>query len=132
MDAIELIQKIIGNILRLTYSICTNDMIVNSKQASNIEIFILAFFVESHRLFIADSMLVNAIHKHILDRNKSFVNAKRTVYNSIWVEKTAEENQFMSCYNFYESVNYNKMFDSENNANYSFSRFLVKEHNYRA
>jgi uncharacterized protein with PQ loop repeat len=107
-------------------------MIVNSKQASNIEIFVLAFFVESHRLFIADSLLVNAIHKHILDRYQSFVNTKRNVYKSIWVEKTAEENQFMSCYNFYESVNCNKMFELENKVNYSFSRFLVNEHNYKA
>ncbi|WP_366185231.1 hypothetical protein [Flavobacterium ovatum] len=132
MVAIELIEKIIGNILRLTYSICTNDMIVNSKQASNIEIFILAFFVEYHRLFIADSMLVNAIQKQILDKYKLFVNAKRNVYNSILIEKIAEENQFMSYNNIYGSVNCNKMFELENKVNYSFSRFLVNEYNYKA
>jgi hypothetical protein len=51
--------------IHLIYSTCTNDLIVYSKQASNIEIFILAFLIECNRHFIADSLLMNVFKKYL-------------------------------------------------------------------
>jgi uncharacterized protein with PQ loop repeat len=132
MVAIENIKEVIKKGIHLFYAICTNDMIVNSKQASNIEIFVLAFFVECNRLFIADSILMNAIQKHIVDKYKSFLNVKKNVYHAILIENTTTVNNVIAYNNIYGCLNCNKMFELENKVNYSFSRFLVNEHNFRA
>lgn len=86
MKAIEHIKKIIKNSIHLFYSICTNDLIVYSKQASNIEIFVLAFFIECNRLFISDSLFMNVVQKHLLVKIKTFVGSKYNIQNSILVE----------------------------------------------
>jgi len=65
MRAIEHTKTISKKIIHLIYSTCTNDLIVYSKQASNIEIFILAFLIECNRHFIADSLLMNVFKKYL-------------------------------------------------------------------
>ncbi|MEZ7507105.1 hypothetical protein [Flavobacterium sp. Arc2] len=86
MKAIQHTKKIGKNSIHLFYSICTNDLIVYSKQASNIEIFVLAFFIECNRLFIADSVFMNAVQKHLLVKIRTFVASKNNTQNSILVE----------------------------------------------
>jgi hypothetical protein len=65
MGAIEYIKKICKGIIQLFYATCTNDLILYSKQASNIEIFILAFFIECNRHFIADSLFMDVFKKYL-------------------------------------------------------------------
>jgi hypothetical protein len=64
MRAIEHTKKMSNKMIHLFYSTCTNDLVVNSKQASNIEVFILAFFIECNRQFIADSLFMDILKKH--------------------------------------------------------------------
>ena len=45
MKVIQYTKQIIKKSILLFYSTCTNDLIIYSKQASNIELFILAFFI---------------------------------------------------------------------------------------
>ena len=59
------IKKIRNGIIQLFYATCTNDLIVYSKQASNIEIFILAFFIEFNRHFIADTLFMDVLMKYL-------------------------------------------------------------------
>lgn len=63
MRAIEQIKKISKKIIHLFYATCTNELIVYSKQASNIEIFILAFFIECNRQFITDGFFMEVFKK---------------------------------------------------------------------
>ncbi|WP_367755553.1 hypothetical protein [Flavobacterium sp. WC2430] len=63
MSAIEKTKELSKKMIRLFYATCTNELIVYSKQASNIEIFILAFFIECNRLFIADSFFMDVFKK---------------------------------------------------------------------
>lgn len=63
MRAIEKTKEISKKMIHLFYATCTNELIVYSKQASNIEIFILAFFIECNRLFIADSFFMDVFKK---------------------------------------------------------------------
>ncbi|MEZ7499042.1 hypothetical protein QO200_09835 [Flavobacterium sp. Arc3] len=86
MKAIQHTKKIIKNSIHLFYSICTNDLIVYSKQASNIEIFVLAFFIECNRLFIADSVFMNAVQKHLLVKIRTFLASNNNIQSSILVE----------------------------------------------
>lgn len=65
MGAIEYSKKISNGIIQLFYATCTNDLIVYSKQASNIEIFILAFFIECNRHFIAESLFMDVFKKYL-------------------------------------------------------------------
>lgn len=63
MRVIEHTKKISNKVIQLFYCTCTNDLIVNSKQASNIEVFILAFFIEFNRQFFADGLFMNIFKK---------------------------------------------------------------------
>ena len=70
MKAIEYTNKVSTNILHLLYSTCTNDLVINSKQASIIEDFLFAFCIEFNRLFIADSLLMNVLKTKVIARMK--------------------------------------------------------------
>lgn len=63
MRAIQYTSKARQNISSLFYSTCTNDLFI--KQSHNIEFFIVAFFIEFNRLFIADSLVMKVIKKNL-------------------------------------------------------------------
>lgn len=63
MGAIEHTKKISKKMIHLFYATCTNELIIYSKQASNIEIFILAFIIEINRHFIAEGFFMNLFKK---------------------------------------------------------------------
>jgi hypothetical protein len=86
MKAIEHTKHIAKNIIHLVYSTCTNDLIVYSKQASNIELFILAFFIECNRLFIADSIAMNTLQKYYFKRMQAYVTIKNNITDHKWFE----------------------------------------------
>jgi uncharacterized protein with PQ loop repeat len=86
MKAIENIKKVGKKIIHLFYSVCTNDLIVYSKQASNIEIFILAFIIECNRIFIADSIYMNILQKHVLVKINTFVETNNSIQFPTWIE----------------------------------------------
>jgi hypothetical protein len=86
MKAIQHTKKIVKNSIHLFYSICTNGLIVYSKQASNIEIFLLAFFIECNRLFIADSVFMNVEQKHFLVKIRTSVASKKNIQNTVLIE----------------------------------------------
>lgn len=86
MKAIEHIKNIGKKIIHLFYSVCTNDLIVYSKQASNIEIFVLAFFIECNRIFIADSIYMNILQKHVFVKINTFVKSNNCIQYPAWVE----------------------------------------------
>ena len=86
MRAIQYTNQARKNILSLLYSTCTNDLVICSKQASILEAFVLAFFIEFNRLFIADSPFINALQKNLILKIKVYLNAKKNLYNGILVE----------------------------------------------
>lgn len=90
MRAIQYTKKVITNILSLIYSTCTNDLVINSKQASVIEDFFFAFCIEFNRLFIADSLLMNLLKKHCMVKAKvCFDNTKSIFRNNYLEDKNA-------------------------------------------
>ncbi|WP_141672818.1 hypothetical protein [Flavobacterium crassostreae] len=86
MKAIEHTKQIFKKIIHLIYATCTNDIIVYSKQASNIELFIVAFFVECNRLFIADSIAMNAVQKHYFNKIQAYTTFRNTIAEHRWFQ----------------------------------------------
>lgn len=117
MKAIELIKTIVENGLHLFYAICTNDMIVCSKQASNIEIFILAFFVESHRLFIVDTVAAKNFNKFVIEDGKAAWQSIKLLYFFIFIQSNEKE-----MYEAMDATNFETLPSNQMNPaiNYSF------------
>ena len=90
MKAIQYIQNISTAIIRLIYAVCTNDMIMYSRQASNIEVFVVAFFIEFNRLFIANSVFMNFLQKHLFLNIKKDFKYKSNFYKAIILENKNE------------------------------------------
>lgn len=103
MEAIQYIQNISTAIIRLIYAVCTNDMIMYSRQASNIEVFVVAFFIEFNRLFIRNSVFMNFLQKHLLLNIKKDFKYKGNLYKVILLEN---KNEFLKSLN---SIQLNKM-----------------------
>lgn len=106
MKAIQYTKQIIKKSIHLVYSTCTNDLIIYSKQASNIELFILALFIEFNRLFIADTALMNAIQKQVLGKLVTSYRLHLSLAQVNWIEtKNAiaelfvDNNEFANQYN---------------------------------
>lgn len=72
MKAIINSKKISTNIVCLIYSTCTNDLVIQAKQASVIESFFIAFCIEFNRIFIADSIAINVLQKHCFIKAKNY------------------------------------------------------------
>lgn len=107
MKTIEHTKHIAKNIIHLVYSTCTNDLIVYSKQASNIELFILAFFIECNRLFIADSVAMNVLQKYYSNRVQAYIAVKNNITEHKWFEMK-ETNAALFFHNKLLSGNYSK------------------------
>lgn len=86
MRAIEYTSKVSTNILHLLYSTFTNDLVINSKQACIIEDFLFAFCIEFNRLYIADSILIKKLKKHLVEKTNMHLNACMRLYKSNFVE----------------------------------------------
>lgn len=106
MKAIQYTKQIIKKSIHLVYATCTNDLIIYSKQASNIELFIVAFFIEYNRLFIADTALMNAIQKQVLGKLVTSCRLHLSLAQVNWIEtKNAiaelfvDNNEFANQYN---------------------------------
>ncbi len=117
-----------GNILNLFYSTCTNEMFINSRPTNILEDFIFAFFIEFNRLFIADSLVVNKLQKHIIEKTKQFINSKMNVCNVI---VTQIRDMFLEVFetNTMFRVFYKlRLIDKKNSENYSFSKSISLIH----
>ena len=86
MKAIQYAKQIIKKSIILFYSTCTNDLIIYSKQASNIELFILAFFIECNRLFIADSIVMNTFQKQVFEKLVTSYRLNLSLIQVNWIE----------------------------------------------
>tara|TARA_R110000868_G_scaffold117887_1_gene312979 strand:+ start:230 stop:664 length:435 start_codon:yes stop_codon:yes gene_type:complete len=86
MKAIQYAKQIIKKSIILFYSTCTNDLIIYSKQASNIELFILAFFIECNRLFIADSIVMNTVQKQVFEKLETSYRLNCSLIQVNWIE----------------------------------------------
>ncbi|MGM8360295.1 hypothetical protein ACSV4D_00095 [Flavobacterium sp. ARAG 55.4] len=103
MKAIQYIKNTGTAIIRLMYAVCTNDMIMYSRQASNIEVFVVAFFIEFNRLFIADSLFMNALQKHMFLNIKKDFKYKSNLYKTIFLENK-------SCFlKYLNSISFSKL-----------------------
>ncbi|NRS87173.1 hypothetical protein HNQ02_000073 [Flavobacterium sp. 7E] len=96
MKTIEHTKHIAKNIIHLVYSTCTNDLIVYSKQASNIELFILAFFIECNRLFIADSVAMNVLQKQVLVKLSNHWNINSNLIKVNWTALKNHSNELLN------------------------------------
>lgn len=113
MKAIQYTKRILKQTTYLVYATCTNDLIIYSKQASNVELFVLAFLIECNRLFIADSIFMNVLQKHLFVKTKSIWIAKNNFQRSIGTEIRSLVPEF-----FTSSVQYDDYFAEENMINY--------------
>jgi hypothetical protein len=86
MKAIEHIKNTGKKIIHLFYSVCTNDLIVYSKQASTIEIFALVFFIECNRIFITDSIYLSIFQKQVFVKINFFVENNNKIQYLTWIE----------------------------------------------
>lgn len=100
MKAILYTKKVSTNILRLIYSTCTNDLVINSKQASVIEDFFFAFCIEFNRLFIADSLLMNVLQKHCIVKAKVCLHTTKSNFRENFIE---DKNAFVDFFNTNEN-----------------------------
>lgn len=128
MKVIQNSINMTGNILNLFYSTCTNEMFINSRPTNILEDFIFAFFIEFNRLFIADSLVVNKLQKHIIEKTKQFINSKMNVCNVI---VTQIRDMFLEVFetNTMFSVFYKlRLIDKKNSENYSFSKSISLIH----
>tara|TARA_R110000868_G_scaffold88906_5_gene247731 strand:- start:103 stop:534 length:432 start_codon:yes stop_codon:yes gene_type:complete len=107
MKVIQYTKQIIKKSILLFYSTCTNDLIIYSKQASNIELFILAFFIECNRLFIADSIAMNALQKYYYSR----VQAYNAIKAAIMLFDIKTKNAALET--FYPTKGFNNMYQEE-------------------
>lgn len=114
MKAIYYTKKAGTNIVRLIYAACTNDLIVNSKLASIIEDFLLAFCIEFNRLFIADSLLMNALQKHLIVKMKEYWNSKNNLYNIILTENKNTVLEFFNTHNTFRILDKLRLFEKSN------------------
>ncbi|NRT14100.1 uncharacterized protein with PQ loop repeat [Flavobacterium sp. 28A] len=96
MKVIQYTKQIIKKSIHLIYSTCMNDLIIYSKQASNIELFVLAFFIECNRLFIADSILMNVLQKQVLVKLSNYWNRNSKLANANWIEVKNTTNELLS------------------------------------
>ena len=106
MTAIQYTKQIIKKSIHLVYSTCTNDLIIYSKQASNIELFIVAFFIEYNRLFIADTVFMNTVQKEVLGKLVTSYRLNLSLAQVNWIETKnaivelfADNNEFSNQYN---------------------------------
>jgi hypothetical protein len=106
MKAVQYTKQIIKKSIHLVYATCTNDVIIYSKQASNIELFIVAFFIEYNRLFIADTALMNAIQKEVLGKLVTSYRLYLSLAQVNWIktknvihELFVNNNEFVKQYN---------------------------------
>ena len=114
MKAIEYTNKVSRNILHLLYSTCTNDLVIQSKQASIIEDFLFAFCIEFNRLFIADSLLINVLKKQLIAKMKmNFTEAITLCKNNI-IENTSVVLEFFNADTKSGVFNTVTMFDRSN------------------
>jgi hypothetical protein len=107
MKVIQYTKQIIKKSILLFYSTCTNDLIIYSKQASNIELFILAFFIECNRLFIADSVAMNTLQKHYYNRVQAYNAIKAAIV--LFDLKTKN----VALETFYGNKSFNNMYQEE-------------------
>jgi uncharacterized protein with PQ loop repeat len=103
MKVIVYTKQIIKQTTYLVYATCTNDLIIYSKQASNVELFVLAFLIECNRLFIADSILINVLQKRLYLKAKSLGIAKNNLQKSIGLKLQNFIPEFFSGDNQYEN-----------------------------
>ena len=114
MKAIQYTTKVSTNILRLFYSTCTNDLVINSKQASVIEDFLLAFCIEFNRLFIADSLVMNLLQKHFIAKAKMCIDNTKQVFKDNFIEDRNAVLEFFSANENYSILNKMRLFEKTN------------------
>lgn len=115
MKAIQYTKKVSTNILRLIYSTCTNDLVINSKQASVIEDFFLAFCIEFNRLFIADSLLMNVLQKHCIVKAKIYIDHTKSICRDNFLEDRNAFLEFFGSNENYSILNKMRLFEKTNN-----------------
>ncbi|MBE0391824.1 hypothetical protein [Flavobacterium sp. PL002] len=96
MKVIQYTKQIIKKSIHLIYSTCMNDLIIYSKQASNIELFVLAFFIECNRLFIADSILMNVLQKQVLVKLSNYWNINSNLIKVNWTALKNHSNELLN------------------------------------
>lgn len=114
MRTIEYTRKASSNIIKLFYCTCTNDVFVNSKQASLLENFFIAFLIEFNQLFIADSLLVNKLQSHLILKTKNYFVVNKEVCANIWMDY---KNAIVEHFNFntiVEKINETLILESPN------------------
>ena len=124
MKAIQYTRKTGSNIIRLFYATCTNDFIIYSKQASNVEIFVLAFFIEFNRLFISDTVFMSAKQKQFIQNMKLNFHTKKSIDD--WF-LTHDKKAFLELFNknnFFGRLNRKKRFELSNHLSYSVSKLF--------
>ena len=96
MKAIQYTKKLSNSIVHLMYCTCTNDTFVNSKQASILEDFILAFIIEFNRLFIANSLLIQVLKKHLFVKMDLSMANQKQIFIALFTEY---KNGFLEVFN---------------------------------
>ena len=86
MKVVQYAKEIIKKSIHLVYATCTNDIIIYSKQASNIELFIVAFFIECNRIFIADTVFMNMLQKEVVGKIVTSYKVNLSLAQVNWVE----------------------------------------------
>ena len=124
MRAIEYTNKVSTNILHLIYSTCTNDLVINSKQASIIEDFLFAFCIEFNRLFIADSILMNKLKKNLVENTKMHLNTTMSLYKSNFVATKNTLLEFFNSENSFVSLDKITIFEKSTSEVYCVSKFF--------
>lgn len=97
MKAIEYTKQIAKDVLHLFYATCTNDIVIYSKQASTMELFILAFLIECNRFFIIDSIAMNKFQKYYFRKRKIYVTIKKNIAEFRIESKNSEVETFFTC-----------------------------------
>jgi hypothetical protein len=101
MKAVHYIKQTIKKSIHLVYATCMNDVIIYSKQASNIELFILAFFIEFNRLFIADTVFMNTLQNEVLGKLVTSYRVNLSLAQVNWVEIKNATAELLSTNNAY-------------------------------
>ena len=124
MKAIEYTNKVSTNILHLLYSTCTNDLVINSKQASIIEDFLFAFCIEFNRLFIADSLFMNVLKTKVIARVKMNMIQATSFCKNTDLEIKNTLKTFFNGANWSTVLSKSTMFDNPNIEIYSLPKLL--------
>lgn len=124
MNVIQNSINITGNILNLFYSTCTNEMFVNSRPTSVLEDFIIAFLIEFNRLFIADSLIINKLQEHFIQKTRLHFREKKIEYKITLENFKFSLLNFINPNDFYTEFTAIEIDEKNHPLEYSFSNFF--------